>query len=203
MALRATPEKKEEKERIRRALQRAALQLAAEHGFSSLGLREVSREAGIAPTSFYRHFADMHELGLTLIKEHVGELVGSLVESLRADTSVAGRAKALVSTTLAAADQAPELARFLVAERVGSSASFRAALREQLAPLVRSLSGTDSLSGERTAAALAAEAAVVLLLDGLARALDRKASQREALREALLAALTRQLEPRAVAKGRA
>ncbi|HAD44143.1 MAG TPA: DNA-binding transcriptional regulator FabR, partial [Plesiomonas shigelloides] len=53
----------EQKERTRRALIDAAFsQLSVERSFSSLSLREVAREAGIAPTSFYRHFRDMDEL---------------------------------------------------------------------------------------------------------------------------------------------
>ena len=52
----------EQKERTRQAIINAAFsQLSAEKGFASLSLREVTREAGIAPTSFYHHFADMDE----------------------------------------------------------------------------------------------------------------------------------------------
>ncbi len=40
-----------------------------ERSFASLSLREVAREAGIAPTSFYRHFRDVDELGLTMVDE--------------------------------------------------------------------------------------------------------------------------------------
>ncbi|TMS63919.1 TetR family transcriptional regulator, partial [Pseudoalteromonas sp. S1731] len=46
-------------------------QLSAYHSFSKLSLREVAREAGIAPTSFYRHFKDLNELGLTIVDEAV------------------------------------------------------------------------------------------------------------------------------------
>lgn len=60
----------QQKEKTRRALIDAAMnQLSAETGFSSLSLREVAREANIAPTSFYRHFRNMDELGLTLVDE--------------------------------------------------------------------------------------------------------------------------------------
>jgi AcrR family transcriptional regulator len=60
----------QQKERTRRALIAAAFsQLTAERSFSNLSLREVAREAGIAPTSFYRHFRDMEELGLTMVDE--------------------------------------------------------------------------------------------------------------------------------------
>ena len=59
-----------QKEKTRRALIDAAFnQLSAEKSFSNLSLREVAREAGIAPTSFYRHFSDMDELGLEMVDE--------------------------------------------------------------------------------------------------------------------------------------
>ena len=48
----------------------AALRLMSEgRSFSGLGLREIAREAGVVPTSFYRHFADLDELGLALVEE--------------------------------------------------------------------------------------------------------------------------------------
>ena len=50
-------------------IEAAFSQLSAERSFASLSLREVSREAGIAPTSFYRHFRDVDELGLTMVDE--------------------------------------------------------------------------------------------------------------------------------------
>ena len=59
-----------QKEKTRRALISAAFnQLSAEKSFSNLSLREVAREAGIAPTTFYRHFRDMDELGLEMVDE--------------------------------------------------------------------------------------------------------------------------------------
>jgi len=50
------------KRRTREALMEAALRLMSEgRSFTGLGLREVTREAGVVPTAFYRHFRD--ELG--------------------------------------------------------------------------------------------------------------------------------------------
>jgi len=47
----------QQKEKTRRQLIDAALgQLSAERSFSSLSLREVEKEAGLAPTHSYRHF---------------------------------------------------------------------------------------------------------------------------------------------------
>jgi TetR/AcrR family transcriptional regulator, fatty acid biosynthesis regulator len=42
--------------------------LGPTRSFSSLSLREVAREADIAPNSFYRQFRDMDELGVALVE---------------------------------------------------------------------------------------------------------------------------------------
>jgi len=48
----------------------AALTLVGPHrSVSTLSLREVAREAGIAPNSFYRHFRDIDELAVALIEK--------------------------------------------------------------------------------------------------------------------------------------
>jgi AcrR family transcriptional regulator len=57
------------KEATRRAIVSAALNLLDERSFSALSLREVTREAGIVPAAFYRHFESMEALGLVLIDE--------------------------------------------------------------------------------------------------------------------------------------
>ncbi|MGB3356898.1 MAG: TetR family transcriptional regulator [Mycobacterium sp.] len=57
------------KQATRRAIVEAALHLLAERSFSALSLREVTREAGIVPAAFYRHFDSMESLGLVLIDE--------------------------------------------------------------------------------------------------------------------------------------
>lgn len=62
-------ELKAKKEKTSQALIQAALQLSAENGYASLSLRSVARKAGIAPTSFYRHFRDMDELGLEIVDQ--------------------------------------------------------------------------------------------------------------------------------------
>ena len=59
----------ERKEATRRAIVDAALILLEQESFSALSLREVTREAGISPTAFYRHFDSMEALGLVLIDE--------------------------------------------------------------------------------------------------------------------------------------
>ena len=63
--------RKQQKEETRqRLMSAAAAELALGRSFDTLSLREVAKLAGIAPTSFYRHFHDMEGLGLALIEEH-------------------------------------------------------------------------------------------------------------------------------------
>jgi len=66
---------KEQKEKTSQALIEAALDLAEEQGYSSLSLRSVARKAGIAPTSFYRHFREMDELGLAIADQGAEKLM--------------------------------------------------------------------------------------------------------------------------------
>jgi AcrR family transcriptional regulator len=64
--------RQEQKLKTRRAIIEAAFSLLDEQrNWSSISLREVARAAGIAPTSFYRHFKDLDELGLTLVDDRV------------------------------------------------------------------------------------------------------------------------------------
>jgi AcrR family transcriptional regulator len=60
----------------------AVAQLAAGRSFDTLSLREVAKLSGIAPTSFYRHFHDMEDLGLALIEAH-GETLLELMHHVR------------------------------------------------------------------------------------------------------------------------
>jgi AcrR family transcriptional regulator len=66
---RDTPSREERKEATRRAIVAASLRLLEDRSFSQLSLREVTREAGIVPAAFYRHFDSMEALGLVLIDE--------------------------------------------------------------------------------------------------------------------------------------
>jgi TetR/AcrR family transcriptional regulator, fatty acid biosynthesis regulator len=68
----------------RQKLMSAALQLAATtRSLASLGLREVARQAGLNPNTFYRHFKNFDDLGLAVIGELAGELRRGLRERRR------------------------------------------------------------------------------------------------------------------------
>jgi AcrR family transcriptional regulator len=197
MALRPNPEKQEEKERTRAALLRAALQLAAVHGFSSVGLREVARAAGIAPTSFYRHFTGMEELGLALAEELVGPLLGGVpAAAARAAGPLADWVRAVTDAVLESAAAEPELTRFMLAELAGCSPRLRAALRARVSEFAGSLRGPFGPAQQNDSMPRAiAQAAVALLLDGCLRDLEAAQGERAGLREALCLSLGRLLAP--------
>ncbi len=68
----------------RQRLMAAAMQLAATtRSLASLGLREVARQAGLNPNTFYRHFRDFDDLGLAVIEELSGHLRRGLRERRR------------------------------------------------------------------------------------------------------------------------
>ena len=52
--------------------------------FASLGIREVTREAGVVPTSFYRHFRNMDDLGLQLV-DQLGLVLRKMMREARAN----------------------------------------------------------------------------------------------------------------------
>ncbi|MCV7279286.1 TetR family transcriptional regulator [Mycolicibacterium flavescens] len=68
-AARDTLTREQRKEATRQAIISAGLKLLEDRSFSALSLREVTREAGIVPAAFYRHFESMEALGLVLIDE--------------------------------------------------------------------------------------------------------------------------------------
>ncbi len=59
----------------KRQLMAAALRLSSgSRSLSSIGLRELAREAGLNPNTFYRHFADVDDLGMALIEDISSQL---------------------------------------------------------------------------------------------------------------------------------
>ena len=108
----------QQKEKTRRSLVEAAFsQLSAERSFASLSLREVAREAGIAPTSFYRHFRDVDELGLTMVDES-GLMLRQLMRQARQRIAKGGSViRTSVSTFMEFIGNNPNAFRLLLRER--------------------------------------------------------------------------------------
>jgi AcrR family transcriptional regulator len=73
--VRASHARETRKVHTRQALLDAALDLVESgKSFSSLSLREITREVGVVPAAFYRHFRDVEELGLALVDESMTTL---------------------------------------------------------------------------------------------------------------------------------
>lgn len=72
-------------------LMEAALALVGKgRHFASLGIREVTRQAGVVPTSFYRHFRNMDDLGLELV-DQLGLVLRRMMREARAKVLQADR----------------------------------------------------------------------------------------------------------------
>lgn len=80
----------ERKERTRRAILDAALDLSQERALVALSLRQVAKEVGIVPTAFYRHFDSIDALGLALVEESFATLREMLRDVRRQGTAEAG-----------------------------------------------------------------------------------------------------------------
>lgn len=170
----------QQKERTRKAIIEAAFsQLSAEKSFASLSLREVAREAGIAPTSFYRHFADMDELGLTLVDE-AGLMLRQLMRQARQRIEKNGSViSTSVETFMEFVTGNSNVFRLLLRERSGTSAAFRAAVAREIqhfsAELAHYLRKETACPDEL--AQLQAEAMVTLVFHTGADALDAPPDQ--------------------------
>ena len=130
----------EQKQKTRRALMDSALELlSAERVFSSLSLREVTREAGIAPTSFYRHFDDMNDLGLALVEE-AGLALRQLLRKARTRIKVKGTAiDVSVDTFMEYLINNTNHFRLLLREHTGNSQEFRTAINLEINHFVTEL----------------------------------------------------------------
>ena len=167
----------EQKEHTRRRLIDAALSLSAEHGFSSLSLREVAKQAGLTPAGFYRHFRDLDELGLVLVDEIALALRQMVREARSRFRESRGRTRASVEAFMDYAHEKPHLFRLLLGERLGGSKGFRDALRTETDRFIAEL--TEELESQARAAKLpttdipiAAEATVAIVFSIGAEALD-------------------------------
>ena len=182
----------EQKQKTRRSLLDGALQiLSPERVFSNLSLREVTRAAGIAPTSFYRHFDDMNDLGLALVEE-AGLALRQLLRKARSrikekgtaiDTSVDTFMEYLVNNT--------NHFRLLLREHTGNSEEFRVAINLEIQHFVTELEdylkkrelytkNQKMPSGEENINALA-EAMVTIVFNMGGLALDASKAERTLL----------------------
>lgn len=125
--------RQEQKTRTRRAIMDAALRLLGkDRSFSNLSLREVTREAGIAANSFYRHFENMNDLGITLVEE-AGMSLRQLLRKARERLGNQGSGiDVSVETFMEFLLANPNHFRLLLKERAGNSEEFRSAVQKEL-----------------------------------------------------------------------
>ncbi len=121
------------KDVTRNNLMQAALNLLGQgRSFSSLALREIAREAGVAPNAFYRHFRNTDELGLALVEE-VGLTLRRL---LRQERQVAVAPKDRLRRSVAVYQDYVRTHRllfmFISSEQSGGSRILRMAIRNDL-----------------------------------------------------------------------
>ncbi|MER6713355.1 TetR family transcriptional regulator [Streptomyces sp. NPDC000877] len=126
-----------QKQKTRQALLDAALGLLEEQSLSSLGLREVTRAVGVAPTAFYRHFRSTADLGVALVEEALGSLhpmIRTTVSDTGDQEERIARAIELIARHV---DGYPAHVRFIARERHGGAQPVREAIRDQLSRFAR------------------------------------------------------------------
>lgn len=168
----------EQKRQTRRKLLKAALcQLGEDRSFSTLSLREVAREAGIAPTSFYRHFQDMDELGLALVDEGSQKL-RQLMRSARKRGIEEGKTVVTsVETFLEFLRNNRNLFRLMLREKTGGSETYRRAINREIklfiGEIADELERVSQLSGRDMADPhMVAEALVTIMFNQGGEAID-------------------------------
>ncbi|WP_399089639.1 TetR family transcriptional regulator [Streptomyces sp. BBFR2] len=121
-----------QKQKTRQALLDAALGLLEEQSLSSLGLREVTRTVGIAPTAFYRHFRDLGELGVALVEEALGSLHAMVRTVLIEQAGIEAQIGSAVAVVDRHVREHPAHVRFVARERHGGVRAVRQAIAGQL-----------------------------------------------------------------------
>jgi AcrR family transcriptional regulator len=170
----------------------AALKLVGPHrSISSLSLREIAREAGIAPNSFYRHFRDIDELAIALI-----ELAGTSLRKVLSDARQrASSEHSIVQTSIDAFMEQLSIGDgflpILLREGRAGSVAFKQAVERQLCffedELQRDLVRLASLSGHTLhEPALAARAITRLVFAMASVAMDLpQAEQQQKMAETI------------------
>ncbi|WP_067429396.1 TetR family transcriptional regulator [Nocardioides jensenii] len=134
------PENRQErKERTRRAILDAALEMLAEESFGTLSLRSLTKQVGIVPTAFYRHFATLDELGLSLVDESFMTLRDLIREVRSGEPAPETLIDHSVEVLVAQLETHKAHFRFIGRERHGGNAVLRDAIRHELGMFEREL----------------------------------------------------------------
>lgn len=112
----------------------AALKLVGPNrSVSTLSLREVAREAGIAPNSFYRHFRDIDELAIALI-DLAGASLRGIIREARLRVAAAGGSviRPSVESFMEQLESDEKLLHMLLREGTAGSDAFKQAVDREL-----------------------------------------------------------------------
>jgi AcrR family transcriptional regulator len=136
----------ERKERTRRAILDAALELCEVQPLAALSLRQVAKQVGVVPTAFYRHFDSIDQLGLELVDESFWSL-RALLKDARTFDAPPENDRALflaivdnsVDALVSHVPKAERHYRFIARERLAGTQPVREAVRHQLELIEREL----------------------------------------------------------------
>ena len=145
----------EQKERTRRAILDAALELSDESTLAAVSLRQVAKQVGIVPTAFYRHFDSIEALGLALVDESFASLRTLIREIRRGDPQLSEVVDRSVTILVEHVHDQREHFLFIARERAAGPPEVRDAIRHQIELFERELAtdlarlpGTDGWSSE-------------------------------------------------------
>ena len=182
----AKKRREQQKQETRQNIINAAFAcLDAEKSLSSLSLREIARNAGIAPTSFYRHFKDVNDLGMTLVDE-AGLMLRQLMRSARRRiTKDSNAIDTSVDTLMEFINENKNVFRVLLREHTGTSAEFRSAVRREIQHFIKELSDyiMHRQKISQHLADLQSEAMVMIVFSAGAQALDAQPNQQFVIAE--------------------
>ncbi|WP_010179895.1 HTH-type transcriptional repressor FabR [Glaciecola sp. HTCC2999] len=172
--------REQQKQETRQNIINAAFScLDAEKSLSSISLREIARVAGIAPTSFYRHFKDVNDLGMTLVDE-AGLMLRQLMRSARRRITADSNAIDIsVDTLMEFISENKNVFRVLLREHTGTSAEFRSAVQREIQHFIKELSDyiMHRQQISQQLADLQSEAMVMIVFSAGAQALDAQPNQ--------------------------
>lgn len=133
--------KSQQRLKTHRALMVAAIKLMSDdRSFSSISLREVTREAGVVPATFYRHFNEMEDLAVELV-EYCFRPMENLVAGVRARRLTARQlVYESVGTFIRFARRHRRYFLFLTRERLGGKAKVRGRIKQQVQEMALILS---------------------------------------------------------------
>ena len=182
----AKKSREQQKQETRQNIINAAFAcLDAEKSLSSLSLREIARNAGIAPTSFYRHFKDVNDLGMTLVDEAGLTLRQLMRNARRRITKDSNAIDTSVDTFMEFINENKNIFRVLLREHTGTSAEFRSAVRREIQHFIKELSDyiMHRQHISQQLADLQSEAMVMIVFSAGAQALDAQPNQQFVIAE--------------------